>query len=188
MRIFLDVDDVLADFTGAACRLHGVSRADLESARVPGTWSIVETLAQIRQQPMTQEDFWHPIHVQGAEFWANLEILPWMDALVKTVRAATDDWHLVTAPSTCSTSYNGKIRWIRRHFGSQFDRFSIHPHKHLYAQPGSVLIDDRESTVERFRQHGGVGIVFPSTGNSLYSEAANPVSYVRRQLEIQKCI
>lgn len=190
LRIILDVDEVLADFTNAACKIHGIQRAALEDYRLPGVWEINETVCKLaNSSSLTKEDFWPPIDRAGDEFWAKLELLPWADELLELVTAYTDDWHLVTSPSLNSSSYNGKVRWIQKHFGSHFDRFSIHPHKHLYANQNTVLIDDRQETVEKFIAHGGRGLVFPSTGNSLHSLSADPVAHVRRCLqEIVSCI
>jgi hypothetical protein len=75
-----------------------------------------------------------------------------------------------------------------RHFGPDFDRFALTPHKYLFAGPGVVLIDDKEENVNRFkigpggRPTGAAGILFPRHNNSLYPFAVDPVRRVKMMI------
>lgn len=64
MRIYLDMDGVLCDFVGAACKLHGRDPATVTHWNFFKDWG------------MTAEEFWRPIHEAGEDFWANLEPYP----------------------------------------------------------------------------------------------------------------
>lgn len=176
MRVFLDMDEVLVDFVDGCCAAHNVTKAELNARRVPGEWSILPALG------ITDEQMWKPINEDGSLFWEALESLPWMDTLVQSVAELTSDWHIVTAPSRCDTSYTGKVRWLKKQFGQDFDRFLLTPHKQLFANPYSVLIDDRMDNVTKFVQYGGHGILFPTLGGPLHAQAHDPLLHVYEQL------
>lgn len=55
-------------------------------------------------------------------------------------------------------------------------------HKHLFAKRGSLLIDDNEAAVRKFREHGGSAILFPQPWNSL-GGVDDPVGYVSGEMK-----
>jgi 5'(3')-deoxyribonucleotidase len=177
MRILIDMDEVLADFVGHAAYVHGL----LGDPRPPGHWSV---------DPWMTIDWDH----LGYTFWTSIPPLPWADALIALVSELTEDWHIITSPVNSHNCYRGKVTWIKRFFGEDFDRFCITPHKHLFAHHGVYLIDDRQTNIDQFRAAGGDGFLFPSQGNSLYAYKRNPVDYLSRYLhsyfskELSKCI
>lgn len=177
MTVFLDLDEVLADFTGAALAVHGWTRERLECVRDPGRWGLAEPMG------MTVDEFWRPIHDLGETFWATIELLPWAQQVLELVEDT--DWYIVTSPSDCITSYVGKLRWVHENLNAVVDhRCLLTPHKHFLASyPGAILIDDRESSIERFRSAGGIGILFPSTCNSLHEMANDPIPYLKERLD-----
>ena len=176
MRILVDMDEVLADFVGGALRIHGWTRSRLEQVWSPGTWSIVELMG------LTKEEFWAPIEQAGEGFWRCLGELPWMVDLVAWVCSQTNDWYIVTSPSHCLGAYVGKFYWLADRLGKQeaHKRFIPTPDKHLLAKEDVYLIDDREETVRKFSRAGGIGVVFPSRHNRLYSKAQDSVGYLKQ--------
>lgn len=178
MKIFLDKDEVLVDFVGAALKIHGRTFAEVEPNWTPGTWGMYEPLG------LTPEEFWKPIAEAGKDFWTGLEAKPWIYSLLALVRKhALSGWWIVSAPSREDSSRIGKIEWMERFFGAGFARYHLRSDKEALAEPGAVLIDDREETVEKFRAAGGKGIVFPAYHNSLHALRETPLAYVREQLE-----
>lgn len=181
--IFLDADGVLADFDKAAMEVHGRTIDWLMAVRPRGLWDLTHPLG------VTLDEFWEPIHNAGADFWENIELLPWAGELIKMLQGL--DWYVVTAPSTYkegSPSYHGKIKWLERHFGWRISKCLLTSDKHLLARKGAILIDDRESNINAFTEAGGEGIIFPSLGNCLHSMAADPIPYVRKMLEKKNAI
>lgn len=174
MVIFVDVDEVLADFTGAALAVHGITREELENKRTPGHWDIDEVLG------IKPNDFWAPIHAKGEEFWGTLPRLPWALELIDFLldKVGRDNVCLLTSPVRGRACYDGKERWIDYHFGTEFNRI-ITPHKHFMAGPQSVLIDDRERTIIKFRERLGYGIVFPTRGNGMHEFSSDPLQFVK---------
>lgn len=183
--ILLDVDEVLADFVARACEVHGVCPQRLKAIQEPGTWDIVAPLSRLKglDLPMTQSEFWKPITDLGESFWTSIQKTPWCDEVVDLVRSTTDHWYLVTAPSICYTSLSGKHQWVQQHVCSKYGRMIPTPDKYLFSyHPGAVLIDDRESTIIKFSEHGE-GVLFPHIGNSLHDRRYDPVTYVRNRLQ-----
>jgi 5'(3')-deoxyribonucleotidase len=190
--IFIDLDEVLADFIGAACRVHGINRGLMDSCRTQ--WSIIPAI----RRDMTIDQFWDPISQLGKQFWIDLEPLPWISELMNLIGKYKCSWHVLSAPSShCEESYDGKRKWLQNHFGKNFDRFLLTPHKHLVSKPGTLLIDDRPDNVQRFYYNelgtcmtGGQGIIFPTTGmKGAYGDGLNiwipkPVEYLETMFEL----
>lgn len=145
--IFVDLDDVLADFKGAAMALHG--KPDHKPAP-NDPWDLASVLG------ISAAQFWQPINELGAEFWAELKPLPWCFRLLDLVSDYTPSWYILTSPSFCPSSYVGKIRWMREHIHGRFNSFIITGHKHLLATPNSILVDDRLENCEKFVDAGGM--------------------------------
>ena len=176
-RMILDMDEVMVDFVGGALRAHGWTRKRLYAAWPPGEWDMAAPMG------LTLEEFWAPLTAAGENFWTGLEPHPWLPRLLALVEGLTKDWYIVSSPSQCSSCHAGKARWLKTRFGPHFDRFAITPHKHLFANPDTLLIDDRDETVRRFTDYGGVGLVFPARHNRLHRLADDPVRYLETVLK-----
>lgn len=168
----VDMDEVLVDFVGGALEAHGWSLGQLEAERPTGQWSIPEVMG------LGLEEFWFPIHVQGAAFWENLQVHPWIHELIDLVEATSDEWYIVTSPSELTSSYVGKLNWLKGFFGDDWDRGIITRHKHLLANAHTTLIDDREENIVKFTEAGGKGLLFPTMGGSLHPFAHDPIQYL----------
>lgn len=182
MKILLDLDEVLVDFIGGACKAFNVDKAKLLECWTPGEWDIVPPLAAAKGFRLTPEFFWAVINERGERFWEELELLPWAQQILDLVTEVADEWFIISAPSLCPTSYAGKTRWLKNYFGKDFDRFTITPHKELFAKEGVLLIDDRAENVEKFIKAGGDGLVFPRYHNDLHKLKDDPVCHIRRML------
>lgn len=180
LKLFLDMDGVLADFaTGLKSALLS---AGYDDDVITNQWSCWN---QGLPCPIPDEEFWGPVNRGGEEFWERLPRLPWVDDLVALAEdLCGDDWHVLSAPSRCPTSYTGKIRWLHREFGRTFDRFLLTPHKYLFAKvPGAVLVDDRDKNVHDFLRAGGRAVLFPQEWNAAAEHSRDPMNYVREQLK-----
>lgn len=178
MKIFLDKDEVLVDFVGAALKIHGRTFEEVQPNWIPGIWDMTVPMG------LTPEEFWGPINAAGKAFWTGLKAKPWIWNLLHLVQNyALSGWWIVSAPSRDDSSRIGKIEWMEKFFGAGFARYHLRADKEALAEPDSILIDDREETVEKFRAAGGKGIVFPAYHNSLHALRNNPIPYVHEQLE-----
>jgi 5'(3')-deoxyribonucleotidase len=178
-RIYLDLDDVLVDFTGAAYRLFG--RPDL-AANPPLTGP--RELCRILG--IDRGEFWDRIADEGPAWWANLDPHPWAAELVGMARDHAADVAILTDPSACYDSAAGKLAWIDNHVGNA-DRLAIlTKEKHRLAFPGAVLVDDYARNCGAFEEEGGRAILFPAAHNANAHYLADPVGYVRDCLNAWK--
>lgn len=179
--ILLDMDGVLCDFVGGACKAHGWTRDQLEAAWPPGRYGMAAGMG------LTPEEFWAPINSKGEEFWSDLEPMHWFQELIDLVeQLVSDNWYVVTAPSRHPDCFSGKAVWIKWHRGTLFNRLVITNHKHLLAKPGALLIDDREATIDKFVAAGmgrSDGILFPARHNSLHHYRTYPIEYLETILK-----
>lgn len=178
--ICLDMDEVFVDFAEAALKAHGIKREELEAKRRLGTWSMADVLK------ISKFEFWEPIHALGTGFWEYLNWLPWGKRVIEVVANSGIDWVVVTTQSSSAdneeASHAGKIRWLKREFGSDFDRYQITAYKQLLAGPNRYLIDDSFKNCLNFNLAGGMGLVFPSYGNLLIKHAQNPIPIFERYI------
>jgi hypothetical protein len=175
-RIFLDLDGVLADWASAAILLHDHDPEAIMGSWPPGVYELAEVLG------ISGNEMWRPINSAGAEFWANLEPLPWCgDLMSLCTRIAPTT--ILTSPSKDPGAAAGKTRWLQSVFGSSFRDYLIGPAKGACASRGAVLIDDRDEGCEWFIAAGGHAIVFPQPWNSAHAiapriEREGPAGYV----------
>jgi hypothetical protein len=192
LRILLDLDEVLGDFVGAACRLYGCTYEEILSHWERGDRNCVPPLSKTLTEktgrlgealPLSVVEFNRKVEEAGEAFWALILPLPWMSDLMEEVTASTPDWWVVSNPLNWLGAYSGKARWLKGQFGSAFDRFHITRYKEEFARPNTILVDDCDENVRKFREAGGEGIVFPRWHNSLSGRRDDPVDYVRAELE-----
>ena len=166
MKIFCDVDEVLADFVGGMCRLQGVDRQPVDFHRTTQEWEITRPLGQLKYgREMTLKEFWNPVHnhPKGEKrWWADIPPLPWCGILYRALKKMDAEMILVTSPSRSYASHLGKYLWVQRWLGHDPGRVFITPHKHLLSAPGRLLIDDRPKNCQDWASEGGQGYLFPS--------------------------
>lgn len=183
-KFLLDMDEVLTDFVGGAAELWGVSREAVVEYWEASKWDMVPPLSKAlgRSETMSDTEFWDRLKTcpnTGSEpFWLGLKPLPWIEDVIALVRRYSSEWRVCTSPSLCPGSYSGKVKWLKRYFGEGFNHVIPTSDKDWLARPGTILIDDREETVKRFRAEGGEAILFPAHHNSLYRHKDKPVEYV----------
>lgn len=185
-RIYLDMDDVLADFVGGVCRFWNVDRKEVESCWTKGVWDVVPPLSQVLKlkEIMPETTFWSRLD-RNEQFWTGLDLKSHSIQLLQLVAETVgDNWNVLTAPSYCPTCYTGKIRWLREVIGQTPHKMIPTPYKYLLAKPGMVLIDDRESNVLEFRAEGGEAILYPTHHNSAHAHAERPIDYIESELRI----
>lgn len=154
MKIFFDMDGVVADFVSGAIEAAGLPLTHDQVDR----WDFFEPY-------MTAEEFWKRIH-DTYEFWEGLEPYPWAQELVDLCKSygevifLSDSSHDDNAPS-------GKVKWLRRYgfLNDDSSNYMLGQQKSLlgwvaYRTP--VLIDDSESN---FVQWPGRSILFPQNWN-----------------------
>lgn len=182
--VFLDMDGVLADFQGAACKVHSkLPVADLIRLRhwEPQEWLMWKVFG------VTQEKFWQLID-EAPNFWHDMPKTSFCDAVVNLARGLTDTVRVLSTPHDNDNSYAGKRHWCRFNLpGIKVTLNEDEPgqsSKALLAKPGRLLLDDSDKNVDAFRAAGGSAILIPQHWNSAHDKAPYGVLfYLAMELE-----
>jgi 5'(3')-deoxyribonucleotidase len=179
MRVYLDIDGVLADFTMGVHRKLGI---DLDYScwpykKGPAGWDWNEELGMTFQQMNNICDY---------GLWVNLPWTPDGHDILRTVLSFTKDIVLLTTPMPNEESSAGKIAWVRENLPSYERHMLICPGRKdktgLPLVPNSVLIDDNLSNVYRWECAGGSSILVPRWWNHLYPQAHDAPEHIRHKL------
>ncbi len=104
--------------------------------------------------------FWKKIEERGVGFWRGMEWMPGGEALYN--RVAQHDHFLLSSPSKSDTSKIGKHMWKKDKTPNTKLILSRSYNKKNYADKSNILIDDRESNIQQWRDAGGIGILYKS--------------------------
>lgn len=179
-RIFVNVDDVLNDFTMHALRLMGCPANSVYPTDVG--YDIVAACNRLQSRTVG----WRP-----NEFWAYLPEEAWSEALSSPECSwllsecasivGQENVFLCTSATTHPSSLSGKLKWIHRYLPTWIHRqYIITPHKYLLARPDTLLIDDAPKQCEDFRRGGGEVIMVPRPWNACRTWSTE--GYIRASL------
>ena len=139
--IYLDMDGVLVDFDKQFEELTGMAPSAFEAKN-------------------SSDEFWAAIDGAGVGFWRGMKWMPGGEALYN--RASKFPHFLLSSPSRSDVSKIGKHLWRRDKTPSTKLILARSYNKKNYANPSSVLIDDREDNIKQWRDAGGIGILYTS--------------------------
>lgn len=142
MRIFVDMDGVLADFDSGYESAFGV-RPSIHTDNV--NWDLVRDHKDFYLNLPPMPDF--------AELWAF--IAPFRPVVLTGV-----PWSVAEAPAN-------KEAWARRWLGDTEIRTCRSSEKCLHAEAGDVLIDDWEKYRRKWEKAGGIWITHTSAANTI---------------------
>mgnify|MGYP003624708509 FL=1 len=147
-KIYSDMDGVLVDFENRFKRFSGgISPKDYEDK-------------------YGKEKFWNLIDKEtGVRFWVGM---PWMsDGKQLWDYIKSYDPTLLSSPSRSNSSRLGKRVWRKRNLPSTKLVLAQAAKKQNYANPDSILIDDRKSNVDQWIKAGGIGILHTDTMSTI---------------------
>jgi 5'(3')-deoxyribonucleotidase len=172
-HIFIDIDGVLADFISKAFTAHG-SRYD-EATYPKLEWSIANVLG------ITEGFFWDQIDDAAPNFWPKLALYPWAKELLAEASGIAPVL-LLSTPSKHPSCHYGKRQWVDKH-AHEFELI-LCKSKHFLAAPGRVLIDDNDGNIAKWREAGGIGILFPQPWNKNHPFIGDKLGHALEQLHI----
>lgn len=162
LRIYVDMDGVMADFCSTALQVLG-SSLDYGDIR---DWNFFE------YDNLTEKEFWEMIGQDGADFWANLPAYPHLHPMIALIKAYDPNFQIVTQPGKDTlNSVVGKMQWIDRNLG-QIELYRVHfsnpqQGKSAYLRNrGDILIDDNPRHIQAWEAAGGIGYLFPQPWNT----------------------
>jgi len=174
MKIFLDLDGVLRDWISGIYKLF-----DCEPIKNIG-WSTLPDYV-CKEYNISKSVFWER---QNYYFWANLNPLPYMHQILDLL--PRERTCILTSPTL--NSAGGTQAWIRKYLPRFFDRkqYLIGPAKQFCASYASLLIDDNDEHVEKFRKYGGSAILFPQPWNKNSNKTGQRMEYFKEQMQTQR--
>lgn len=151
--LYLDMDDVLAEFKRAACIIHGYTgeEPELQVWELPAAMGISNT------------QFWAPL--DNYSFWVSLKECPWAETLMKKMRKCFGSVVICSSPSHSSSCYAAKVDWLRARRWYKGEDIILMSHKERLAKENTYLLDDRQENVISFVSAGGTGLLFPQPWN-----------------------
>lgn len=187
MLIISDIDGVVANFTGAACAIHGYPKYN------PTSWDWYKDA-----WGMSDEQFWGPIHDQGRAFYQRfVKPYPWTADYLRIIRSY-GEVAFATANPLHAGLQASKTDWIYGHLGNREAVFLCYTPssqqtsgagthgKELLAAPDHVLIDDADANGKKFTARGGKSITFPQHWNARANFIPDRIAYVEHALKYHK--
>ncbi len=154
--VFLDMDGVLADFVGAACKVHG--NRDPSAVQ---TWDFWEPWG------LTADEFWAPIRCR--EFWASVPPIAAATSLVWEYQRlyGAERVAILTNPGRAGNGgVDGKIDWITEHLPNfPRDQVIFTAAKQFCAAPGHLLVDDSPMNCKLWQAYGGEALLWAQPWN-----------------------
>ncbi|MGV3636469.1 MAG: hypothetical protein ACO1NQ_02355 [Flavobacteriales bacterium] len=133
VRLFLDLDGVLADFDGGVRKLLG-------------------TTPQRFQERYGAAAFWKRL-ANAPDHYGRLDPLPDAERLVEGVRHLSPT--VLTGLPLGKWAEPQKRAWMARHFPDIDVITTMARDKHRYCSPGDILVDDQERYRDRWEAAGG---------------------------------
>lgn len=145
--IYCDMDGVLTDFDKRFEEIsNGIS---------PKKYTLIHG----------EDKFWDLIKNAREEFWSEMEWMP--DGIELWNYIEIYEPKILSAPSRERESRTGKQYWVNTRIPG-FDLILRNAEeKQQFANPNSILIDDRPSNIEQWRNKGGIGILHTSTSSTI---------------------
>lgn len=154
MRIFLDLDGVLINWSKGVCDLLKIDPYDPENYKILTSDQWLEG-----GKFGSSSDVEEAVQLAGYSFWEKLEIHPWAFDLINLCKSK-GDLYFLTSASTFSVAAHAKIDFILRHFKST--KYIITSYKYTCASPNHFLIDDMLFNIKKWNEEGGRSFHFPN--------------------------
>ena len=149
--VFLDMDGVLVDFFGAFAKLANVEHwKEMDAQRLQGVLD----------------------KIVGSDYFAKLPKTNACDSIVEMIIDFAGAYSILSSPlrGDIANSSKHKQIWVTNNLSPQPRETIIDRDKALYAAANGVqniLIDDRGSNIDKWRQAGGYGIKYQADEDNL---------------------
>jgi hypothetical protein len=181
-RIFLDLDDVLNQFTLYALQSVGCPVGPYEYNKFKPKWGrdiVAAANALHETKNFTVDSFWGAI---DRDVWATTPRSQEANSLLHLCveLAGKENVFILSTPTLDPDCLAGKLEWIHAEMPKWIHRqYSISPRKWVCASPEAVLIDDSDENIDQWRGACGVGIVMPRPWNKLHEYTSHAYEWVQ---------
>lgn len=163
--IFLDIDDVLNNFTLHALKWVGCKVPEVNWFDPKWGRDIIRAANEYHTEPITKQEFWESI---PEECWATVPKTDYCDWLINECVNLVGEKNicLLTSPTLDPKCVSGKMIWIQEYMPKFLQRqYLIGPRKQFCAHKGALLIDDADENIEQFCEAGGLAWIVPKSWN-----------------------
>lgn len=149
MKVYVDMDGVIADFDFAIQKMMPYSKQD---------WRHVHS-------NYIQEAF---DEIRGSDFFFHVPVFASTNALLQSIVNVAGGYVILSKPLVGDEENSSywKRRWIEAKLNIEPDDMIFTQDKSVYAS-GNVLIDDQELIVIDWEKNGGYGIQFDATKDKI---------------------
>jgi len=162
---FVDMDGVIVDF-------HNYFQAWFNNPAhvefIPGDWGTTDRYCEATG--ISKSHFWSTLK---SDFWASMPWTPDGLAILMVCESVfgPENVCILSSPAN-EESAHGKICWFKRQLPNYLKegRVYLGRDKRFVAAPLSVLIDDGDHNIDRYRQWGGLGLLVPRFWNSAFAQ------------------
>ena len=155
---YVDMDGVIADFFGGLAKEFNVNH-----------WKDIPTQQEVIDR------------LTGSDFFSRISIFPTTVKFLHMIERYTKgNWAILSTPLKGDEENSTKHKdiWLDQVFGYAFDNdfnkkrfYSAHKWKwatlDIYGEKPTLLIDDRPTNLEEFREHGGLTIRYQANESKL---------------------
>ena len=178
-QIFCDMDGVLVDLVGGVADLvYADPPADASEKYIKTQREAMEALEGKplqadnldKNSPFFKKEartFLYRVMMNNRHFWMNLNWLPGGKELWSYIEKYDP---IILSRPTDLQAVIGKKKWVKDHIGLPKERVQIRYDKTPYAQHNGkigVLIDDFESNTSKFKDAGGVTVLYTDLHNAI---------------------
>ena len=159
LRIFCDLDGVLAKFSQGAIDIHR-QHGYVPENYSPKSWDFFEDWG------ITSSEFWQVID-KDPYFWHSLKPYDHNEELLDLIKGYDSNFKILTSPHDHEYCYAGKFTWMKHHLNINVPKRAI-----IYSEKfewcfseHDILIDDNEENCKLWDEVGGQSILFPAKWN-----------------------
>jgi 5'(3')-deoxyribonucleotidase len=145
--IYCDLDGVLTDFNGDYKILTGID------------------ISNESHTHKNNKEFFEPIDKAGKNFWSKMNWTKDGKVLWNYIKKYNPE--LLSAPTRENSSRVGKMEWVEKELPGVHLILRSASNKKEFANKNSILIDDRPSNIEDWKENGGIGILHKSTNETI---------------------
>jgi 5'(3')-deoxyribonucleotidase len=172
MKVIFDMDGVLADFIGGLFRVLDF-RFEIYPYSLPkGLWNFFEFM---KKEYGIDTDKEIPRICSDSAFWENLSVLPGAKFFHDKINLLHDISFLSAPTGDILLNGEGKAKWLRKHdfMGQNENKLIIttpEGKKGAFANPDTILLDDKDENVQDFLRGGGKAVLVPRPWNNRHWE------------------
>lgn len=149
--VYVDIDGVLFNINERVLKVLGIKQLSKKQRE--------EVLADNGyMSTICSEERWDEIK-DKEELWINPEIHPIGQKLLESLKQKFNQIYLLSSPSDIPIAACEKVKFSYK-FGFA-NKYVLTPNKELLANTNTLLIDDNEAMVTKFKKAGGLSYHFP---------------------------